>query len=263
MNNKEAPKNPSLYMPMMRRKKKDLGFSLKEITDWFKKYIFPLAAVLILGVITYFIYIPFVQEIPGLYQQKKQLTKNIDALNENLALLKNFSDMPLDAMQTKMDTIIPRDVNVSQLVSEIESMGSAAGLKVLVPNEKEQTQRIERLVAREEEVEEVSESNVIPLPIRVQLRGDEMGIKKFLTSLRRGSRLFSITEAKIDIEEAGNWSADLQVSVYVSPVPMEYAPAEPQVVDVNSPKVYQAVRALNINVSEERYNKIISKFIQP
>uniref|UniRef100_A0A7C5URU4 Uncharacterized protein n=1 Tax=candidate division CPR3 bacterium TaxID=2268181 RepID=A0A7C5URU4_UNCC3 len=241
------------------KKKKDLEF--EEIKSFFIKYIFPVVALFIVGVLMFTIFLPDIQEIMDLYYKMAQLDENSTVLDGNIEELKRVSTLPISNMRAKIDKVIPKYVNVSAIVGEIESIGESSGLTIKIPDKEKQIGGVEKLMGHEEYSGEISEANVAALvPIRVEITGSKEGVKRFLASLKRGRYLFSLASADVNVREGDIYSIEISLSVYVSPAPKSFYDEETKTVDPNSPEIYEPINPITINVTEERFNQIMSNF---
>lgn len=277
---------------MAKNKKQQSAKELfNDLLSYAKMYIFPFLAVLALALMSYLVYVPYIEQIPDLLMKKSTLSQNIDTLDRNKAELETLNQLPLDSMLSLLDQTIPTEPKVSSLVELIVEQAEESGLEVAVPsdvsdedseeteslllqylNQQQEESSIEDETASEDEtqssekgLEEVSASEreayedelgVIPIPVEITLMGTRDQLRVFFGALSTNGRVMTIRSVSVDVQ--GNvWQANLLIYGFVGTVPESALPTYSEI-EADSESVFSKVNSISIDLTQERFDQITS-----
>ena len=235
-----------------------------ELGDIVKSYIFPIIAVLGLGLMTYFVYVPYVRQIPGMVSEQKTLDQNIIILDANLAKLGEFNKMPLDTMTSALDELIPTEARVAELVSTLSNLANQAGIVVIIPNEEEDEEQeentgegiVEDIIAGESD--SGTEYQIKRIPVRLSFSGTRNQVQQYMQLIREDTRVLSVETASISVM-GDLWEVELVVNGYRGEVLTTSVPDSSQI-NAQSDKVLTPVSPISIELTEASFNEVTSSY---
>lgn len=249
-----------------REKERIKGSFTEELGDIVKSYIFPIIAVIGLGLMTYFVYVPYVRKLPVILDEQKMLDQNIQTLDANLAKLQEYNMMPLDTMASKLDELIPTEAKVAELFNTLTLLASQAGIEVTIPVEDENGENVDEAAGDEGVFEDIiagetdtgAEYQIKRIPVRLTFSGNKAQVATYLNSIRDESRVLSIETASISV--IGElWQVELVVNGYRGEVLMTSLP-DSTTIDSESEKVLLPISLISSNLTDQYFTEVIYKF---
>ena len=254
-------------------KKKDKNKkSLKDLSgdmvvEFVKSYVFPILAVLGLGLMTYLVYMPYVELIPELLSNAAALEENNTKLTQNLAALRDANALPLSSMEATLDEMIPTEPKVASLANVLATQAEASGLEVVTPQQNETSSDSDTEETDEFALEELSASErerystdlgVIPIPVELKLTGTRQEMEAFFTALENQDRIVTIEQVQADI--SGNiWSIDIMVYGYQGAVFNVSLPSYEER-SADDEKVFSTIRTIDLDITQERFSSVTSAY---
>lgn len=234
---------------------------LGEFGDIVKSYIFPIIAVVGLGLITYFVYVPSVTRLPEMIDQQKTLDKNIETLDANLAKLDELNQLPLDMMSSTLDELIPTEAKVAELVESLTGLAGQAGLQITIPEDDtrgrtDEEAIIEDIVAGE--VDSGPEYQISRVPVTLSFIGTRTQVEAFLDLIQSSDRVLSIQEASMRASE-GVWQVELVISGYKGEIVVTSLPDSTRI-DAESDNVLSTIRPITTDLTTQEFYSATSQY---
>lgn len=243
-------------------KKKKEKLTIELLISYGKVYFFPIFAVLGLALMSYFVYLPYLEAIPEQLSEKTQLADNSETLTQNKETLDELNHLPLEAMASTLDNKIPTEPKVGALVELLVSLAESSGLDVVDSTDEEQIEGQEELQLEELSASErerySDELGVLPVPVELNLVGTRQELESFFESLDSQDRVMEIETAEINISE-GLWEAELVVYGYMGEV-LRTALSDYSTISADDENVFSEVRRISVDLSEERFNSVTSLY---
>jgi Tfp pilus assembly protein PilO len=240
--------------------------AFKEVGDIIKSYIFPIVAVLGLGLMTYFVYVPYVSKIPALISEQRTLDSNIKTLDGNIAKLQTFNSLPLDTMSSTLDGLIPTEAKVAELVEELSSLADSVGMEVTVPeenttgtqegSENNEENYVEDIIAGESD--SGTEYQVKRVPVTLRFVGTREQIEQFITLIRDEPRLLSVESASIQAGQS-TWQVELVVNGYKGEI-LTTSLSSSDTIDASSDLVLSSITSIATELSTDMFDSVTSRF---
>jgi len=241
-----------------------MGSFTSELGDILKSYIFPILSIVGLGLITYFVYVPYVSQIPVMVNEQKRLDENIQTLDENIIKLEAFNELPLDAMTSTLDELIPTEARVAELVNTLTDLASQSGIVLTIPDEQEN--------ASDEEdndegiVEDISagesdsgtQYQIKRIPVTLSFSGTRVQVEQYLRLIREEPRVLSVEMASVRISGT-LWEVELEVDGFRGEI-LTTSTSNTSRIEAQSESVLTPVHPIDVELNEMDFNQVTSSF---
>ena len=198
-----------MLRPEIGRKKKKKNFTLKDASKWFRYYILPIVAILLLGSIGFVGIYPSISLVFENLDEIDELRKKSEGLGDEIAALEQLQagQVRAAAYLQLLDEIIPSEnTEVVDYQENIKDIAQENGLRLI-----ESTTGETILLSDEEDS---SKLGLIEVPSQFTLQGNLGDIKNFLGGLDKGDDFIVINEMSlsrvtIDEVEQSDWVLEI------------------------------------------------------